>query len=100
ILSPVECQADPAGYAGARRLHKTAIHTYAVVCRGRDEHVRLIHAGTQCNLEQRTLLRRPWRADHRTGRPSGEPMAECGTVEPGRLARKISTLQSAGIQRV
>ena len=96
----MECEAHPARIARSRRLYEGAIHARSMVCRRRDKHLRFVHSCTQWRLEQRAVLRRPRRTDHRVGRPSGQPLAERRTVQPRCLARKISPLQSAGIQRL
>src|SRR6266404_908619 len=94
----MECEANPARDLGASRLCEGTIYACFVVCRGSDEHVWSVHVGTQRHLEQRAILRGPWRTDHGIGEPACESLAERGAVEPGRLVGEISALQPAGLQ--
>ncbi len=92
ILSRVECEADSFADAGAGGFHQGTVHTGAVVCGRRDEHVQLVRAGTHGIVDEGTILRRPCGADQRAGVATGTHVAERGRIESGCVAGKVRRL--------
>ena len=61
VFSLVEREAHPAAVARAGGPHAGDVDAGAVVCRGRDQYLRLVHAGSQRAVEQGGISRRPGR---------------------------------------
>ncbi len=63
IFSRVERETHTPADAGAGGLHQRNVHTRAVVRRGSNQHLWLLHAGAHRPVDQGSILRRPGRAD-------------------------------------
>jgi hypothetical protein len=87
ILSRLERETNPSTKSRARGLYERTVFARALVCRGRHEHIRLVHSGTQRHLGERQMVCRSRTADLRASIASGPQMAKRGRIEPRYLVR-------------
>ena len=92
ILSRLECKADSSAIPRTGGFHEGDVDTLALVCRGRDEHLRSLYAGADGALVRAAVLWQPGGADQRTGVSSRTPLAKRRAVQSRCVVRKISAL--------
>jgi hypothetical protein len=87
ILSCLERETHPAAKPRASGLHERAVFARPLVCRGSDEHLRLVHARAQRHLDERQMVCRPRAASLRAPIASGPQVAERRGIEPRYVVR-------------